>query len=220
MYNLYMLNFHLNFFSYSYRVLVYEQHGEAGSRMMVQSKGSETSGTTRKSSKKTPRYVVFDLETTGLFAAKGDRIIEIGAVVVNGDSMGEEFNSLIFTNKKISKEARKVHGITAEMLIGQPKAEETLAAFREFMGDSTLVAHNAEFDVWFLRYEYWRVGHTLINRHKCTLKLSRKKYPALPDYKLETVAQHLGIPVNMQGRHRALEDAKLAAQVWVEMGKK
>jgi len=187
---------------------------------MVQSRGSETREITRKYNKKTPRYVVFDLETTGLFAAKGDRIIEIGAVVVNGDNMGEEFSSLIFTNKKISKEAQKVHGITAEMLVGQPKFEDVLASFREFMGDSTLVAHNADFDVWFLRYEYWRLGHTLINRHKCTLKLSRKKYPALPDYKLETVSRHLGIPVNVQGRHRALEDAKLAAQVWIEMGKK
>jgi DNA polymerase III subunit epsilon len=186
----------------------------------IQPQNTETSETIRKYNKKIPRYVVFDLETTGLFAAKGDRIIEIGAVVVNGDSMAEEFNSLIFTDKKISKEARKIHGITTEMLIGQPKPEETLAAFREFMGDSTLVAHNAEFDVWFLRYEYWRVGHTLINRQKCTLKLSRKRYPGLPNYKLETVARHLGIPVNVQGRHRALEDARLAARVWVEMGKK
>jgi len=186
--------------------------------MKIQHENAEAVEATRKFNKDTLRYVVFDLETTGLFAAKGDRIIEIGAVIVNGDSMGEEFNSLIFTDKKISKEAQKVHGITAEMLAGQPKFEEVLASFKEFMGDSTLIAHNAEFDVWFLRYEYWRVGHTLINRHKCTLKLSRKKYPALPDYKLETVARHLGIPVNMQGRHRALEDAKIAAQVWIRLG--
>ncbi len=163
------------------------------------------------------RYIAFDIETTGLFVEKGHRIIEIGAVEVNGDVMGEEFNSLIFTNKAIEKKAQKVHGITSEMLAGQPKPEEALAAFRDFIGDSTLVAHNADFDVGFLRYEYWRLGHTFINRHKCTLKMSRKLYPGLLDYKLETVARYLGIEVDKNRRHRALDDAKITAKVWVEM---
>ena len=102
------------------------------------------------------------------------------------------------------------------MLAGQPKPQEVFASFRQFFGDSTLVAHNVDFDVWFLRYEYWRVGHTLINRHKCTLKLSRKRYPGLPDYKLETVARHvLGEEVDKGRRHRALDDARLAARIWM-----
>jgi DNA polymerase-3 subunit epsilon len=165
--------------------------------------------------------IVFDLETTGLFVERGHRIIEIGAVAVNGDVMGEEFSSLIFTDKTITKKAQKVHGITAEMLAGQPKPEEVLAAFRDFIGSSTLVAHNAVFDVWFLRYEYWRLGHTLINRHKCTLKMSRKLYSGLPDYKLETVAKHvLGVEVEGNRRHRALDDARLTAKVWIGMRKK
>jgi DNA polymerase III epsilon subunit len=166
------------------------------------------------------RCVIFDLETTGLFVEQGHRIIEIGAVAVNEDVMGEEFSSLIFTDKPITKKVQKVHGITADMLAGQPKPEEVLAAFRDFIGDSTLVAHNAVFDVWFLRYEYWRLGHTLINRHKCTLKMSRKLYPGLPDYKLETVARHLGIAVDETRRHRALDDARLTAKVWIGMRKK
>jgi DNA polymerase III epsilon subunit family exonuclease len=113
------------------------------------------------------RYVVLDIETTGLLAEK-DRIIEIGAVAVCGDAMEEEFQSLICTERPIRRQAGKVHGITAEILDGQPKPAEVLTAFREFFGGSTLVAHNADFDVWFLRYEYWRLEHTLINpcKHK------------------------------------------------------
>jgi DNA polymerase III epsilon subunit len=167
------------------------------------------------------RYVVFDVETTGLFVERGHRIIEIGAVEVNGNAVGEEFQSLVCTDKKITKTVQKIHGFTMEMLAGQPKPEEVMAEFRQFIGDSTLVAHNAVFDVWFLRYEYWRLGHTLINRHKCTLKMSRKLYPGLPDYKLETVAKHvLGVEVEGNRRHRALDDARLAAGIWIEMRRK
>jgi DNA polymerase III epsilon subunit len=180
----------------------------------------ERTGINNCDNKRGKRHVIFDVETTGLFVERGHRIIEIGAVAVNGGVMGEEFSSLIFTDKTITKKAQKVHGITAAMLAGQPKPEEALEAFRDFIGDSTLVAHNAVFDVWFLRYEYWRLGHTLINRHKCTLRMSRKLYPGLPNYKLETVARHLDIAVDETRRHCALEDARLAAKVWIEIRRK
>jgi DNA polymerase III subunit epsilon len=165
------------------------------------------------------RYVVFDVETTGLSADRGHRIIEIGAVAVNRDIMEEEFQSLIYTDKPFTKVAQKVHGITAAMLAGQPDAKEVLSTFRDFTGTSTLVAHNAAFDVSFLQREFMRAGLILNSRHKCTLMMTRKLFPGLPNYKLETVARHLGIPINMRKHHRALEDAKLAAQVWVEMRK-
>lgn len=165
------------------------------------------------------RCIVFDLETTGLSVERGHRIIEIGAVAVNEEIMEEEFQSLIYTDKPITKVAQKIHGITAEMLAKQPDAKEVLSAFRRFVGTSTLVAHNAAFDIAFLQREFMRARLLLNGRHKCTLMISRKLFPALPNYKLETVARHLGIPANMRKLHRALEDARLAAQVWVEMGK-
>jgi len=165
------------------------------------------------------RYVAFDVETTGLLVRKGHRIVEIGAVAVNGGVLGEEFSSLIFTDKTISKEAQKVHGITAEMLAGQPMPEEVMAAFRRFIGTNTLVAHNADFDIGFLQWEFARAGLLLSSRYKCTLKMSRKLYPGLPNYKLETVARSLGITFDETRRHRALDDARLAAQVWIEMRK-
>ena len=89
------------------------------------------------------QYIVFDVETTGLFVEKGHRVIEIGAVRVDGDMRGEEFQSLINTDKPIAKAAWKVHGITAEMLAGQPEAKDVFSAFRDFAGTNTLVAHNA-----------------------------------------------------------------------------
>ncbi|HOE17900.1 MAG TPA: 3'-5' exonuclease [Syntrophorhabdaceae bacterium] len=165
------------------------------------------------------QYIVFDIETTGLFVEKGHRVIEVGAIKVDGGAMGEEFQSLINTDKPIAKAAWKVHGITAEMLAGQHEAKEVFSAFRDFAGTSTLVAHNAAFDVGFLRREFMRAGLVFNSRHKCTLEMSRKLFPGLGNYKLETIARHLGIPVDKTRRHRALDDARLTAQVWIEMGK-
>jgi len=165
------------------------------------------------------QYTVFDVETTGLFVEKGHRVIEIGAVRVDGGAMGEEFQSLVYTDKSIAKAAWKVHGITQEMLAGQPEARDVFSAFRDFAGASTLVAHNAAFDVGFLQREFKRAGLVFNSRHKCTLKINRKLFPGLGNYKLETIARHLGIPVDKQRTHRALEDARLTAQVWIEMRK-
>ncbi len=165
------------------------------------------------------QYIVFDVETTGLFVEKGHRVIEIGAVKVDGGAMGEEFQSLVYTDKPIAKAAWKVHGITQEMLAGQPGAKDVLSAFKDFAGTGTLVAHNAAFDVGFLQREFMRAGLVFNSRHKCILKMSRKQFPELKDYRLETVARYLGIPVDKTLRHRALDDARLTAQVWIEMRK-
>ena len=166
----------------------------------------------------TKRYIVFDVETTGLRLWRNDRIIEIGAVAVIGEDMAREFHTLIDAKKPITKAAQRIHGITREMLAGQPKAREALIAFQRFIGNSTLVAHNTDFDIGFLGFEYSRIGQGLRNRHICTLKLSRKLYPGLPDYRLETVAKHiLGIEIDKSRRHRALDDARLTAKMWLKM---
>jgi DNA polymerase-3 subunit epsilon len=165
-----------------------------------------------------PRYVVFDVETTGLRLWRNDRIIEIGAVAVEGEDMTQEFHTLIDADRPITKAAQRIHGITSEMLVGQPKAEEALTTFQQFIENSTLVAHNAEFDIGFLGFEYSRIGQGLRNRHICTLKLSRKLYPGLLDYRLETVAKHiLGIGIDKGRLHRALDDARLTARIWLKM---
>lgn len=159
-------------------------------------------------------WVVVDVETTGLSSSR-DRIIEIGAVAGEGRLITGEFHSLIDAGRSISRQAQKVHGITDGMLHGQPGPDEVLTEFQRFLGLSSLVAHNAHFDVGFLRHEFGRLGLGLPNQHYCTLRLSRQYFPRLANHRLDTVFQYLGgIVDDSVRRHRALGDARMAAFVW------
>lgn len=166
------------------------------------------------------RYVALDIETTGLSPSIGDRVIEIGAVAIEERTVVAEFESLIYVKKRVPLLVQQIHGITNEMLIGKPEPEEVFPWFQEFIGNSILVAHNASFDIAFLRHEFALLGMSLNNRSLCTLKMSRKLYPYLPNHKLETVSRYLlGKSCEQMQMHRALDDAKLAAMIWLEMEK-
>ena len=103
------------------------------------------------------------------------------------------------------------------MLRNAPHPETVVDEFRQFFGDSTLIAHNAPFDIEFLRAEMARIGQVFSPRNHCTLKLSRR-YLDLLNYRLETVALHLlGKLPNNPTYHRALDDARLVAEIWLEM---
>lgn len=163
------------------------------------------------------RWVVVDVETTGLSAGR-DRVIEIGAVAGMGDRIVAEFHRLVDPGRPVSWQAQQVHGITDAMLRGQPTARQVLPEFHRFLGQSSLVAHNARFDLAFLRHELGRLGLGLANRYHCTLQLSRRALPALPNHRLETVARHLFGKLDEQERlHRALADARLTARVWLAL---
>jgi DNA polymerase-3 subunit epsilon len=166
-------------------------------------------------------YVVMDVETTGLYPARGNRVIELGAVVLNNGNIISEFSSLINCGKVIPKTAHRVHGITAQMLLEAPPPEEVFPRFLEFLSRSTVVAHNAKFDIKFLRYELARLGLGITNKYICTMKMSKKRLSHLPNHKLETVAQHIlgELPTGLR-LHRALDDARLTAMVWREMEKR
>jgi DNA polymerase III epsilon subunit len=166
------------------------------------------------------RYTALDIETTGLYPQRGHRIIEIGAVSIEGDLIAEEFWSLVNIDRDIPDAAKKVHGITDEMLKDQPGYEEVIPRLIRFLRDSTIIAHNAKFDVSFLRYEAGRLSLALNNRYICTMEMSRKHFPGLPNYKLDTVYRYLfgEIPEDIR-RHRALDDARMAARIWMEMVK-
>ncbi|MBU1054148.1 MAG: 3'-5' exoribonuclease [Proteobacteria bacterium] len=166
------------------------------------------------------RYVVFDVETTGFNPQHGARVIEIGAVHIENGHIISEFKSLINCGKTIPKQTQKVHGITDEMLFGEPAPEEVFPDFIKFISKSTLVAHNAVFDIRFLRYELSRLGFALNNDYLCTLNMSRTLFPELQNHKLLTVAKHVlgDIPENLC-LHRALDDARLTAMIWMEMVK-
>src|SRR5512137_2642794 len=103
------------------------------------------------------RHIVFDLETTGLSPRKGHRVIEIGAVALENGEIVEEFATLIDAGVTIPATVQAIHGITDEMLDGQPPPEEVFPSFSHFIGESVLVAHNAAFDIRFLRHEFARL---------------------------------------------------------------
>ncbi len=159
-----------------------------------------------------------DVETTGFSPARGDRVIEIGAVAVSEGRVIEEFSTLIDVKCSIHRAARQVHGISDAMLKGQPAPQMVWPAFLKFAGGAPLVAHNAPFDTGFLRHELGRLGLALNNHVHCSLKMSRRKFPRLPSHHLEVVARHVlgDIPEDCR-LHRALGDARLLARVWLAM---
>jgi DNA polymerase-3 subunit epsilon len=164
------------------------------------------------------RHVVLDIETTGLSPRRGHRIIEIGAIAIEEGHPAEEFCRLVKVDRKIPLQVQRIHGISDEMLENERKAEEVLPRLHDFLGDGVIVAHNVRFDVEFLRHEFRLVSLHLKNRSICTLEMSRKIYPHLPNHKLDTVYRHLfgEIRTDMR-RHRALDDAWMAARIWMEM---
>lgn len=160
------------------------------------------------------------METTGFSPENGDRVIEIGAVAIEDQRIVAEFSSLVDAGKMIPWQVQQVHGITNEMLKGQPKPDEVLPEFYNFIAGSILVAHNASFDIRFLKHEFALLGMSLNNRSLCTLNMSRKRYPHLPNHKLETVGRYLlGQSCKQMQMHRALDDDRLAAMIWLEMEK-
>lgn len=161
--------------------------------------------------------VIFDTETSGLSPKTGHRIIEIGAVAMRGTEMTSEFQSLIDADCEISWQATNVHGITNQMLKGEPSSWQVFSEFRDFIGDATLVAHNAPFDMRFLEFEFADLGFKLTNPSQCTLRLSRKIWPELDNHKLGTVARYVGASFDGLQQHRALDDAKVTAEIWRQM---
>ena len=167
------------------------------------------------------KTVVFDVETSGLSPSSGHRIIEIGAVALEEGNVVGEFHSLVASGCAIDPRVVAVHGITPETLVGNPGPDEVFPMFREFVGNAALIAHNARFDVSFLRAEFRRLGFRMTNKVYCTMNLSRRLHPRLPNHQLDTVYQHLcGEVGNATQCHRALADARLTVEVWLAMDRK
>lgn len=164
------------------------------------------------------RYIAIDLETTGFSPLRGDRVIEVGAVHLQNQKICGEFHSLINIGRRIPRSATAVHGITHKMLIGWPNPEEVFHKFYSFIAGGVLVAHNASFDISFLRHEFGRLGLELSNKYQCTLEMSRRLFPQLRNHTLESVYRHLfGHSINAIQEHRALSDARMTTEIWMEM---
>ncbi len=156
-------------------------------------------------------FVVVDLETTG-GGADGSGIIEIGAVRVVGGRLADRFVTFVDPGRPIPPFVSHLTGITDAMVADAPPLAAALPHFVDFLGDGVLVAHNAAFDVGHLDAAHLaHVGRPLGLPSLCTLRLARRFLPELRRRSLDAVAAELGI--GCTGRHRALPDASIAAEI-------
>lgn len=164
-----------------------------------------------KAKERLNKYVVFDLETTGLHPRK-DEIVEIGAVKVSDGVIVDTFSTLVKPKKGISAEVSEINGITDEMLSDAPSINLVLPKFKKFIGNCTLVGHNVEFDCRFVYIAFARFGIKFTNKYVDTLEMARKAYPQLDDHKLGTLCGYLNI--ENETAHRALSDTKATQKVF------
>lgn len=162
-------------------------------------------------------FTVFDTETTGLDPGGGDQILQLGAVrIVNGRVLAHEnFEQLVDPGRAIPVAGIAIHGITPEMVEGQPGIETVLPAFHAFCEGTVLVAHNAAFDMRCLEMAEARAGVHFDHPVLDTLLLSAVLSPEESSHRLENIAQRLGLPII--GRHTAMGDALVTAEIFVRL---
>ncbi|MCR1823622.1 MULTISPECIES: PolC-type DNA polymerase III [Terrisporobacter] len=158
-------------------------------------------------------FVVFDLETTG-FSNKNDKITEIGAVKVENFKVVDRFSQLINPEKDISYKVQELTGITNDLIKDKPTIEEVLPKFVEFIGDSVLVAHNADFDMGFMQQKCREQNIEFKNTSVDTLTLARTLLPHMKRFRLNLIAKELGIP--LLNHHRAVDDAEATAHIFIK----
>jgi DNA polymerase III subunit epsilon len=162
-------------------------------------------------------YTVFDTETTGFDPAGGDEIVSVGAVrIVNGRLLRQEtFERLVDPRRSVPARSTAVHGITADLLRGQPTIDVVLPDFARFAEDTVLVGHNVGFDMSFLRLKEAQAGVRLTAPVLDTLLLDAALHPDHERHSLEAIAERLGVGV--VGRHTALGDALMTGEVFVRL---
>ena len=166
-------------------------------------------------------YVVFDLETTGLYADKGDSIIEIGAVKMKNGKIVDRFDTFVNPNVKLSSEIISITGITDEMLDGAPNEDDAVKSFINWVGDYPMVAHNAKFDISFINSAYRKYNLGILNNTLIdTLGLSRYLESNERYHNLATLVIRYNIPWDEEKHHRANYDAEGTALILYKMLKK
>ncbi len=159
-------------------------------------------------------YCVLDIETTGL-SFRTEKITELGAVIYKNGEIIDEFEGFVNPEKPIPAEVVEVTHITDDMVKDAETIETILPKFLEFIGDRVIVAHNADFDVGFIKYNAEKLGIKLENTYIDTLRLAKDLFPDYKKYKLGIIAEKLGIKVEVA--HRALDDVITLVKVFKVM---
>ncbi len=160
------------------------------------------------------RYVVFDTETTGLHPGDGDEIIAIAGVRLHDGEIDEAgtFSRLVHPGRTIPPASIRFHGITDDMVKGEAPITDVLPEFRDFVGDAVLVAHNADFDITFLKLKEHATGVEIANVVLDSLLISVFVDHASRNHTLDAVAERLGVEV--EARHTALGDSIATARIF------
>ena len=156
-------------------------------------------------------YCVLDLETTGL-SFRTEKITEVGIMKIKNGEVLDEFSCFVNPEKPIPQRVVEVTNITDDMVKDAETIDKVFPKILEFVGDSVLVAHNADFDIGFLKYNAKELGYSLENTYIDTLRLAKDLFPDYKKYKLGIIAENLGIKVEVA--HRALDDVDTTVKVF------
>ena len=159
-------------------------------------------------------YVVFDIETTGFSPIK-NRIIEIGAVKVINGEIRDRFSTFVNPKVPIPFEIEKLTGINDEMVMDAPAIEEVLPRFLEFCEGTVLVAHNASFDISFIRENAERQSLPFDYTYVDTVGIARVLLPHQAKHTLDAVCKSLGI--SLENHHRAVDDAEATSEIFIKL---
>lgn len=155
--------------------------------------------------------ISLDLETTGLSPLM-DKIIELSALKLTPDGQIKSFSTLINPEVAIPSDSTDIHGITDQMIAQSPVLSEVMPQFIHFIEELPLLAHNAKFDLGFLMFSLQKSGQDYRNNQVyCSCQYARRALPDMPNHKLKTLVDELGI--TLENHHRAEDDALAALQV-------
>ncbi len=158
----------------------------------------------------THRPLVFlDIETTG-GTPLNSRVLEIGALRMENNTIVDTFSQLIQPEQQVPWWITKLTGITDEMVWDAPTFQGVASSLELFLSDAIFVAHNVNFDYGFIKAEFERIGGSFTMDRLCTVKLSRALYPKQKRHNLDSVIEAHNIQV--ESRHRALDDAKVMVE--------
>ena len=166
------------------------------------------------------REIALDTETTGLFYANGDRIVEIGCVeMIDNIATENMYHVYINPERDVPEEATKIHGLTNEFLADKPVFADIADDFLKFIGSSKLVIHNAKFDMGFLNFELEKAGYEKIPMDMAidTLEIARETLSGGDSRSLDALCRRFGIDNSARVLHGALLDAQLLSEVYLEL---